>query len=324
MQLFNQLKWYFKREWKRYLSAIILLIIIAILQLIPPKIIGALIDFITKKNIHNNQILPWICVIILISITVYFLRYLWRILLFGAAYKLAIELRVKFYSYLSKQKPTFFLQNKIGDLIARATNDVDRVVFAAGEGVVTLVDSLVMSILVITIMIHQISFILTIISLIPMPIMAFLIKKYGNQLHKTFSKSQNAFSLLNNTTQETLINIRIIKSFGLEKKIFKKFYTSVDYAGKKNMEVAKIDARFDPVIYIAVAFSNLFAVVGGSFLVWHKTITIGQLTSFIMYLGLMIWPMLALAWMLNIVERGSAAWNRISAIIQTKKNIKNK
>ncbi|MDE5285527.1 MAG: ABC transporter transmembrane domain-containing protein, partial [Buchnera aphidicola] len=208
--------------------------------------------------------------------------------------------------------------------IARATNDVDRVVFAAGEGVVTLVDSLVMSILVITIMIHQISFILTIISLMPMPIMAILIKKYGNQLHKKFSKSQNAFSLLNNTTQEILINIRIIKSFGLEKNILKKFYKSVDYAGKKNMEVAIIDARFDPVIYIAVAFSNLCAILGGSFLVWNKTITIGQLTSFIMYLGLMIWPMLALAWMLNIVERGSAAWNRISYIIQTKKCNKNK
>ncbi|MCX2958287.1 MAG: ABC transporter transmembrane domain-containing protein, partial [Serratia symbiotica] len=129
-----------------------------------------LIDLITKKSVNNKQILPWICVIILVSITVYILRYLWRILLFGAAYKLAIELRVKFYSYLSKQKPIFFLQNKTGDLIARATNDVDRVVFAAGEGVVTLVDSLVMSILVITIMIHQISFILTIISLMPMPI----------------------------------------------------------------------------------------------------------------------------------------------------------
>lgn len=88
------------------------------------------------------------------------------------------------------------------------------------------------------------------------------------------------------------------------------------------MEVAKIDARFDPVIYLSVAFSNLLAVIGGGWLVWNNKITIGQLTSFIMYLGLMIWPMLALAWMFNIVERGSAAWDRIYSIINKELYIK--
>lgn len=318
MKLFNQLKWYFIKEWKRYLGSIILLVTIALLQLIPPKIIGILIDLIIKEKINGIKILPWILIIFLIAIAVYILRYLWRILLFGASYNLATELRVKFYSHLSNQSQIFFLKNRTGDLIARVTNDVDRVIFAAGEGVLTLIDSSIMGLSVLVIMITEISWLLTIISLIPMPIMAVLIKKYGRELHNKFRNAQHSFSLLNNQTQEILTSIRMIRSFGLEKNQLKKFNNIVDEAGKSNMQVAEIDARFDPVIYLSVAFSNLLAITIGGYLVWNNIITIGQLTSFIMYLGLMIWPMLALAWMFNIVERGSAAWERIHAIISQK------
>ncbi|CAL4324909.1 SmdA family multidrug ABC transporter permease/ATP-binding protein [Buchnera aphidicola] len=324
MILFKQLKWYFIREWKKYIGSIVLLIVIAFLQLIPPKIIGILIDCIVKDNIHSTTMLPGVGMIVLISIVVYILRYIWRILLFSASYQLATELRVKFYSYLSQQNQKFFLKNRTGDLMARATNDVDRIVFAAGEGVLTLVDSLVMGILVLIIMSIQINFLLTIFSLIPMPIMAYLIKKYGEKLHYHFTQSQSAFSLLNTETQEILSSIRMIKAFGIEKKQEEKFYQIIKNAGKKNIKVSKIDACFDPVIYLSVAFSNLLAVIGGSWLLGHKIITIGQLTTFIMYLGLMIWPMLAFAWMFNILERGSAAWNRMNLVMQNKKNIQSK
>ncbi|WP_343182970.1 SmdA family multidrug ABC transporter permease/ATP-binding protein [Buchnera aphidicola (Neophyllaphis podocarpi)] len=323
MKLFKQLKWYFNKEWKRYLGSIILLIIVAILQLIPPKIVGIIVDLIERKKIIEKKILMWIIIMLITSILIYFFRYLWRILLFGASYNLAIELRKKFYCHISKQPPEFYLKHRTGDLMARATNDIDRVVFAAGEGVLTLVDSLVMGILVLIIMSTQISFILTIISLVPMPIMAIFIKKYGEMLHISFRKSQAAFSELNNQTQESLSCIRMIKSFGLEKQELSKFLKFASNAGKKNMKVAKIDAKFDPTIYLSIAFSNLLAVIQGGYLVWNNRITIGQLTSFIMYLGLMIWPMLAIAWMFNIVQRGSAALDRINLIFKENNSIKN-
>jgi len=322
VRLFNQLKWYFIREWKRYLGAILLLLTIAILQLLPPKIVGILIDLIIKNKKNGIEILPWISIIFFVAITVYILRYLWRVLLFGASYQLATELRVKLYSYLSQQSQEFFLMNRTGDLMARATNDVDRVVFAAGEGVLTLVDSLVMGLSVLIIMSTQINFLLTMIALIPMPVMGILIKQYGKKLHHSFLNAQSAFASLNNQTQEILTSIRMIRSFGLEKNQLDKFYAIVNKTGRKNMQVAKIDARFDPVIYLSVACSNLLSVIGGGWLVWNNQITIGQLTSFIMYLGLMIWPMLALAWMFNIVERGSAAWDRINSLLNLKLSIK--
>ncbi|XBC38089.1 MAG: ABC transporter transmembrane domain-containing protein [Buchnera aphidicola (Floraphis choui)] len=315
MDLFKQLGWYFIREWKQYLIAIFLLILISILQLFPPKLVGLLIDSIVKKEIQGIQTFSWIIIILCIAIIVYILRYMWRIFLFGAAYKLAIELRVKIYDHIIKKNQIFYLKYKTGDLMTRITNDVDKVVFAAGEGVLTLIDSLVMGLSVIIVMIIQINWKLTIFSLLPMPIMAIIINKIGKKIYHSFQKSQTAFSYLNNHTQESLNNISLIKSFGLEKYQMKKFYKTLKKLGKKNTKVAEINAMLDPIIHLSISLSNLLAITIGGWLFWNKTISIGQLTSFIMYLGLMIWPMLALAWMFNIVERGSAAWNRIQSIL---------
>ncbi|XBC37574.1 MAG: ABC transporter transmembrane domain-containing protein [Buchnera aphidicola (Meitanaphis microgallis)] len=324
MNLFKQLGWYFIREWKRYLIAIFLLIFISILQLFPPKLVGFLIDSIIKEKINNTRtLLYWIAIILFIAIVVYILRYMWRIFLFGAAYKLAIELRIKIYDYISKENQEFYLKYKTGDLMTRITNDVDKVVFAAGEGVLTLIDSLVMGLSVLITMIIQINWKLTIFSLLPMPIMAIMINKIGKKIYHSFQKSQIAFSYLSNHTQESLNSIHLIKSFGLEEYQIKKFCKILTCLGNKNTKVAKNDAMFDPIIHLSISLSNLLAIIIGGWLFWNKTISIGQLTSFIMYLGLMIWPMLALAWMFNIVERGSAAWNRIQSIL-TKNTLKEK
>ncbi|WP_114191565.1 SmdA family multidrug ABC transporter permease/ATP-binding protein [Edaphovirga cremea] len=315
MRLFAQLGWYFRREWRRYLGAVALLIIIAILQLLPPKLVGVIVDGITEKQMTASGVLAWIGVILVTGIIVYLLRYLWRVMLFGASYQLAVELRESFYRQLSRQHPAFYLRHRTGDLIARATNDVDRVVFAAGEGVLTLVDSLVMGCAVLIVMSTQISWQLTLLSLVPMPIMAIVIKHYGDQLHQRFKSAQAAFSSLNDQAQESLTSIRMIKAFGLEDHQSNQFADVAADAGAKNMRVARVDARFDPTIYIAIGMANLLAIGGGGWMVVNGLLTLGQLTSFVMYLGLMIWPMLALAWMFNIVERGSAAYGRIRSLL---------
>ncbi|WJD47602.1 SmdA family multidrug ABC transporter permease/ATP-binding protein [Enterobacter sp. PGRG2] len=311
MRLFAQLSWYFRREWRRYLGAVALLIFIAILQLIPPKVVGYVVDGVTQQHYTTSRVLLWIGLLVGVAIVTYLLRYVWRVLLFGASYQLAVELREDFYRQLSRQHPEFYLRHRTGDLMARATNDVDRVVFAAGEGVLTLVDSLVMGCVVLVVMSTQISWQLTLLALLPMPIMAIVIKRYGDQLHERFKLAQAAFSSLNDRTQESMTSIRMIKAFGLEDRQSALFAADAADTGRKNMKVARVDARFDPTIYIAIGMANLLAIGGGSWMVVNGSLTLGQLTSFIMYLGLMIWPMLALAWMFNIVERGSAAYTRI-------------
>jgi len=315
VRLFRQLSWYFLREWRRYAGAVLLLIVIALLQLLPPHIVGTLIDGVSQQQMSTRQLLIWVGIMLVTAVVVYLLRYVWRVLLFGASYQLAVELREDFYRQLSQQHPEFYLRHRTGDLIARATNDVDRVVFAAGEGVLTLVDSLVMGCTVLIVMSTQISWQLTLLALLPMPVMALIIKRYGDQLHHRFKRAQAAFSSLNDQTQESLTSIRMIKAFGLEDRQSAQFADIARDTGEKNLRVARVDARFDPTIYITIGLSNLLAIGGGSWMVWNNIISLGQLTSFVMYLGLMIWPMLALAWMFNIVERGSAAWSRIQALL---------
>ncbi|WP_338717643.1 SmdA family multidrug ABC transporter permease/ATP-binding protein [Raoultella ornithinolytica] len=316
MRLFAQLSWYFRREWRRYLGAIALLAIIAVLQLIPPKVVGIVVDGVTRQHYNAEKVWMWIGALVLIAVMVYLLRYVWRVLLFGASYQLAVELREDFYRQLSRQHPAFYLRHRTGDLIARATNDVDRVVFAAGEGVLTLVDSMVMGCAVLIVMSTQISWQLTLLALLPMPVMALVIKRNGDALHERFRVAQAAFSSLNDRTQESLTSIRMIKAFGLEDRQSAQFAADAADTGRKNMRVARIDARFDPTIYIAIGTANLLAIGGGSWMVLQGSMTLGQLTSFVMYLGLMIWPMLALAWMFNIVERGSAAYSRIRTMLE--------
>ncbi|WP_272518537.1 MULTISPECIES: SmdA family multidrug ABC transporter permease/ATP-binding protein [unclassified Providencia] len=315
MRLFSQLSWYFLSEWWRYLGAVCFLIIIAILQLVPPRIVGVVVDGISKGAMSTKQLITYVLVMLLIALVVYGLRYVWRLWLFGASYKLAVQLRQKFYRQLSLQNQAFYLRYRTGDLIARTTNDVDRVVFAAGEGVLTLVDSLVMGCAVLIMMSVEISWQLTLLALIPMPIMALIIKRYGDQLHQRFKHAQGAFSSLNNHAQESLTSIRMIKAFGLEDHQSNQFEQVATEAGRRNMHVAKVDARFDPTIFMAIGMANLLAIAGGSWMVLKDTLTLGELTSFVMYLGLMIWPMLALAWMFNIVERGSAAYSRILSLL---------
>jgi len=316
LRLFAQLSWYFRREWRRYLGAIALLAIIAVLQLIPPKVVGIVVDGVTRQHYTAERVWMWIGALVLIAVMVYLLRYVWRVLLFGASYQLAVELREDFYRQLSRQHPAFYLRHRTGDLIARATNDVDRVVFAAGEGVLTLVDSMVMGCAVLIVMSTQISWQLTLLALLPMPVMALVIKRNGDALHERFRVAQAAFSSLNDRTQESLTSIRMIKAFGLEDRQSAQFAADAADTGRKNMRVARIDARFDPTIYIAIGTANLLAIGGGSWMVLQGSMTLGQLTSFVMYLGLMIWPMLALAWMFNIVERGSAAYSRIRTMLE--------
>ncbi|AFH93217.1 SmdA family multidrug ABC transporter permease/ATP-binding protein [Providencia stuartii] len=315
MRLFSQLSWYFLSEWRRYVGAVCFLIIIAILQLVPPRLVGVVVDGISNQTMATSQLVSYVALMLFIAVVVYGLRYVWRIWLFGASYKLAVQLRQKFYRQLSLQNQSFYLRYRTGDLIARTTNDVDRVVFAAGEGVLTFVDSLVMGCAVLIMMSVEISWQLTLLALIPMPIMALVIKRYGDQLHHRFKHAQGAFSSLNNHAQESLTSIRMIKAFGLEDHQSNQFEQVATEAGRRNMHVARVDARFDPTIFIAIGMANLLAIGGGSWMVLQGTLTLGELTSFVMYLGLMIWPMLALAWMFNIVERGSAAYSRIRSLL---------
>lgn len=321
MRIFWQLRWYFRQKWKHYVGSILLFAVISALQLVPPKAVGVIVDGVVDNTLETNTLIMWLLGLIVLLFTIYGCRILWRIWLFGASWELGTILRNRLYRHLSTQPPRFFERYKTGDLMARGTNDVRNIVMTAGEGVLTAADSVITGIAVLTIMVTQVSWKLTVMALLPMPFLAVIIFFIVRILHQRFRVAQEAFSSMSDMTQESLNGVRMLRAFGLENQEQQRFEDVVDDTGAKNIAVARVDARFDPAIQLTIGLSFLLSVAAGAYLVDKGEITLGDLTAFTMYLGLMIWPMLAFAFLFNILERGSAAWNRLQEIFDEQPEI---
>ncbi|EOX4456647.1 ABC transporter transmembrane domain-containing protein [Vibrio antiquarius] len=321
MRIFWQLRWYFQQKWKHYVGSILLFAVISTLQLVPPKAVGIIVDGVVDNTLDTNTLILWLLGLTALIFAIYGCRILWRIWLFGASWELGTILRNRLYRHLSTQPPRFFERYKTGDLMARGTNDVRNIVMTAGEGVLTAADSLITGIAVLIIMVTQVSWKLTVMALLPMPFLAIIIFFIVRILHQRFRIAQEAFSTMSDMTQESLNGVRMLRAFGLENQEQQRFEEVVDDTGEKNIAVARVDARFDPAIQLTIGLSFLLSVAAGAYLVDKGEITLGDLTAFTMYLGLMIWPMLAFAFLFNILERGSAAWNRLQEIFDEKPEI---
>ncbi|MDA0422564.1 ABC transporter transmembrane domain-containing protein [Vibrio alginolyticus] len=321
MRIFWQLRWYFQLKWKQYVGSILLFAVISALQLVPPKAVGIIVDGVVDNTLETSTLVMWLLGLIVLFFAIYGCRILWRIWLFGASWELGTILRNRLYRHVSTQPPRFFKRYKTGDLMARGTNDVRNIVMTAGEGVLTAADSLITGIAVLIIMVTQISWKLTVMALLPMPFLAIIIFFIVRILHKRFKIAQEAFSTMSDMTQESLNGVRMLRAFGLENQEQQRFEEVVDDTGEKNIAVARVDARFDPAIQLTIGMSFFLSVASGAYLVDQGDITLGDLTAFTMYLGLMIWPMLAFAFLFNILERGSAAWNRLQEIFDEKPEI---
>jgi ATP-binding cassette, subfamily B, multidrug efflux pump len=294
MSVFKDLFWFFKQEKRSYIWGISLLVFVALLELLPPKVIGYVIDEMIKNTLNSRSLLFWVGLIFINGLLLYTFRFWWRRLIFGSSLKLAKQLRDDLYNHFTKMSPSFYQKNRIGDLMAHATNDVQSVRETAGAGILTFVDSIILGGSVLVMMAVSISWKLTIISLLPLPIMAILTQYYGKLLHHRFHLAQESFSELNNKVQESMSGLKVIRSLGQTKEDIDAFKGQANVVVKNNMKVARIDALFDPTIMLVVSICYMIAVVYGSKLVIADEITVGELITFVTYLGILIWPMLAI------------------------------
>ncbi len=321
MKVFLDLMWFFKEEKKKYIWGIIMLAFVSFLSLVPPYIVGVIVDHIEGNSLTSSILVTWGGVLVGVAVAVYIFRYFWRIMIFGASIRLARKLRNQLYEHFTKMSPNFYHKRRTGDLMAHSTNDIRAIEQTAGVGVLTLVDSLLMGSFVIITMATTISWKLTLIALLPMPIMAIATSYYGSLLHERFGKAQAAFSGLNDKVQESMSGIRVIKTFGYEKDDVESFRKKSEDVVNKNISVARVDALFDPTISLVVSISYFLAIFFGAKYVVAGDLSIGELTSFTIYLGLLIWPMLAFGWLFNIVERGRASYNRVSSLLNVTADI---
>lgn len=281
--------------------------------MLPPWIIGQAIDAIREGSLTTERLITIVASLLSIMVLSYVLSYLWIARLFGTAFLLEKKMRARFFGYLLKQTPRFYQRHRTGDLMALATNDLKAVERTAGFGVMTLVDSFNMTLIALTIMGVFIDWKLTLAALLPMPLLAWSMNKLGRQIHARFTAAQDSFGVMNDQVVESISGLRVIRSFVQEEADTKKFDTITDDVMAKNMHVAKIDVLFEPVIKLLVGLSYLIGLSFGTYLVFTNDITLGQLVSFNIYLGMLIWPMYAFGELINVVQRGTASLERIEA-----------
>lgn len=317
----KNLSWFFKRERSRYSIGLFLLIAVGVLELAPPRLLGSAIDEIVRGSISWSSLWHYIMYIIGILAVIYYITYIWMHKLFGGANLVERLLRTRFMNHLLRMTPPFFERNRTGDLMARATNDLRSVASTAGFGMLTLTDSTVYLSVVLVAMGTLISWKLTLAAILPLPFIALAMSIYGKAVHERYTLAQDAFGDMNDQVLESVAGIRVIRAYVQERMDEKRFADITDNVFRKNLAVARMDALFEPTIRLCVGLSYVIGLGYGIYLVFHNDITLGELVSFNMYLGMMIWPMFAIGELINIMQRGSASLDRVNETLDVQPDV---
>lgn len=321
MSIFIKLSWYFKQEWRIYAIGVLGLVLTAIFGIFPPWIIGHLVDLIRDEKLTADYLFLLLGGLVAVAIIQYIARYMWRNAIWGEAAKLESLLRHRIFWHYMQMDTAFFQRYRTGDLMAHATNDLSAIQRVAGGGILQFADSLITGGTTLIAMMLVVDWRLTLIAILPLPLLAVMARTLGNKMHISFKKSQAAFSRLNNKAQESISGVKVIKSFGQEAADIQDFNQQIDDTITINQHVNKLDALFDPITTMIMAISYVVTIIYGGHLVNTSVITLGALVSFVSYLSMLVWPMFALGMLFNTLERGNASYDRIEAIMAEKSSI---
>ena len=322
MFIIQKLWWFFKLEKCRYLVGIVALSLVAVLNLIPPMVMGHVIDAITLGNLTQSDLLLNLIYLLLSAFGMYYLRYVWRMYILGTSYRLGQIMRSRLFEHFSKMSPAFYQTYRTGDLMAHATNDINALTRLAGGGVMSAVDASITALVTLLTMLFSISWQMTLVAILPLPFMAMATSRLGRRTHKAFNESQEAFSELNNKVQESVSGIKVTKSFGYQAHELDAFQEVNQLTFQKNLQTMKYDSLFDPMVLLFVGLSYVLTLLVGSFMVQEGNVTVGNLVTFISYLDMLVWPLMAIGFLFNITQRGKVSYQRIDNLLSQESPVK--
>ncbi|MHA6480486.1 ABC transporter ATP-binding protein [Paenibacillus sp. strain BS8-2] len=311
MTFLKRLDWFFRQRWGSYAIAISIMTIVSLLSAVPPRWIGNTVDQIGAGELTQEDLGRTVLLLVSLALLTYVFVYIWITTLFGNSVLVEKLLRGKLLSHLTRMKPSFFHKNSTGNLMALATNDITTIGNTAGYGVMTLVNTLVGASVVIVMMVTFVSFKLMLAALLPLPLLAFMISWLGTKVRDRFMAAQAAFGTMNDHALESISGIRVIRSYVQEQADLAAFDRVTEDVMEKNRRVSLLNAMFHPLISIIVGISYTISIGYGSYLVLEKEIMIGQLLTFNIYLGMLIWPMISFGEFINVLQRGSASADRL-------------
>lgn len=317
-----KLKWFFAENWKRYTIAISLLMVTNVIEVVPPWLLGESIDAIYQKTLTSQLLMIFLLALLGVTVLNYLSNFVWQYQLFGGAYVIEKQLRSRLMKQFLRMTPSFYEKNRTGDLMARATNDLKAVSTTAGFGILTLIDSSLYMLTILVTMGILVSWKLTLVALLPLPILAIIMQILGKRIHEKYMKAQDAFGDMNDGVLEAVAGVRVIRAYVQERASEKQFAEMTEDVYSKNMEVEKIDALFNPITKVLTGVSYMIGLGYGAYLVSQQEMTLGDLVSFNVYLGMIIWPMFAIGELINVMQRGNASLDRVQETLDYEEDVK--
>lgn len=304
----------FRRYRRRLLIGLLALLGVDFLQLTIPRYLKKGVDALADGSADSHSLLVIGGCILLTAATIAILRFCWRTLIIGFSRRLEKILRNRLFSHILEMDRPFFDRHSTGEIMAHATNDLSAVQMACGMGMVAAADALVMSGAALFFMAH-ISLSLTLIAIIPMPLLAVCTRILSGKLHKRFDLVQEQFALLTEFARNTMVSIRLIKGYTREQRQIKEFEALGARYVAGNLKVAVIQGLLFPVSTLVGNAGMLLVLYFGGKLVISTTITLGDFVAFITYMYMLIWPMMAVGWVTNLVQRGLTSLTRIYRLL---------
>jgi ATP-binding cassette subfamily B protein len=278
-----------------------------------PLVIGAGVDSLVK-GFQLASVTRLAALIVGLSVAKGIFMYWMRVILVGMSRDVEYDLRNHLFAHIIRLSSDFFARYRVGDIMARATNDLNAVRMALGPGVMYWTETVFTLIFAVAIMV-KVDWVLAVTVLIPAPVVSFVVVYFGRRIHDRFEKIQALFSDISSLVQENLSGVRVVRAYVQEKAELEKFESLNLLYVDQNIRLARLSALFNPLLQALVGVMFLIVLWAGGYRMLHHHITLGQFVMFNTFMGLLVWPMIALGWVVNLMQRGKASWERIMQIM---------
>ncbi len=320
-RLYRSFGWFFDYYKREYLLSLLAIAVSYVLTLVPPWLVGYLADTLTSGAQTAESFRRWIILLFFVIVVIYFVDYVWGFYIYKASASISLVTRQRLMRKFLRQTPIFYSRHSTGSLLGKATNDVYALEEFAGYGAMVFFDSTLAPLSLVLIMGIQVSWLLTLACLLPLPVMFLASKELGRRVYPKYDAQQEAFDAMNEEVLDNVAGIRAIRAYAIEDIRREDFIKSSENLYQKRMETVKINVFFPFIGKVMPALSYLIALSLGTYVVSNGRLSPGQMVSFIFYLNMMIWPVLAMGDVINVSQQGQASMDRIQEIYDYKEEI---
>ncbi len=285
-----------------------------------PVIIGQTVNLIEERRIGPDNLFDLAFLALCLAGVAACFRFLMRRVIIDVSREVEYEFRNDFFRKLQTLDPSFFDARNTGDLMSRATNDTDALRMLMGPGVMYTANTLFSLPLALTAMMW-LDWRLTLVCMAPMLVLTPLVKYFGSRTHRMSRLQQDSFGELTTTVQENLAGIRVVKAYRQEDFELRKFLERNDDYIAKSLELARLQAMFFPSIRLVVGFGFTVLLLYGGHRIIQGHLEVGTLLSFLLLFGMLVWPLIAAGWVINLIQRGIASLERINAILESQPQV---